>query len=293
VPAAVIVLGLLSAVSWGLADFGGGIASRRAPVAAVLITTQLLGAVLSLAIALTLGEDWPSGADVGWSLASSVFGGVGLACLYIGLARGRMGVVAPVTGVLVATIPAIAGIALDGVPPAGVMLGIALAISSVLVVSRVGGGDDGRPSGLAWGLAAGLTLGVVTITLAQMSPGLVFGPLTIMRLGEAALVAVAVVAVPIFARPSRMPGESVWRMPRSLWPAMLGIGAFDMLGTGFYIGATQSGPLAIAGVLSALYPVTTVVLAVAILRERLARWHVLGIAIAMTAIVLITTGSSG
>jgi hypothetical protein len=78
-PAAVIVLGLLSALSWGLADFGGGIASRRAPVAAVLITTQLAGAAMSLAIALALGEGWPSGTDVGWSLASSVFGGVGLA----------------------------------------------------------------------------------------------------------------------------------------------------------------------------------------------------------------------
>jgi uncharacterized membrane protein len=254
----------------------------------VLITTQLAGAAMSLAIALALGEGWPSGADVGWSLASSVFGGVGLACLYIGLARGRMGVVAPVTGVLVATIPAIAGIALDGLPPTGVVVGIALAISSVLVVSRVGGGDDGRPSGLAWGLAAGLTLGVVTITLSQMTPGLVFGPLTIMRLGEAALVAAA-----ILVRRGRTGAASVWRLPRSLWPALLGIGAFDMLGTGFYIAATQSGPLAIAGVLSALYPVTTVVLAVTILRERLARWHLLGIAIALTAIVLITTGSSG
>jgi drug/metabolite transporter (DMT)-like permease len=287
-PAAVIVLGLLSAVSWGLADFGAGVASRRVPVAAVLITTQLAGAAMSLAIALALGEGWPSGADVGWSLASSVFGGIGLACLYIGLARGRMGVVAPVTGVLVATIPAIAGIALDGLPPTGVVVGIALAISSVLVVSRVGGGDDGRPSGLAWGLAAGLTLGVVTITLSQMTPGLVFGPLTIMRLGEAALVAAA-----ILVRRGRTGAASVWRLPRSLWPALLGIGAFDMLGTGFYIAATQSGPLAIAGVLSALYPVTTVVLAVTILRERLARWHLLGIAIALTAIVLITTGSSG
>jgi len=292
-PAAVIVLGLLSALSWGLADFGGGIASRRAPVAAVLITTQLAGAAMSLAIALAIGEGWPSGADLGWSLASSVFGGVGLACLYIGLARGRMGVVAPVTGVLVATIPAVVGIALQGVPSAGVVVGIALAISSVLVVSRVGGGDDGRPSGLAWGLAAGVTLGVVKITLSQMAPGLVFGPLTVMRLGEAALVLVAIVVVPRIARPSRNDDDASWRLPRSLWPAMLGIGAFDMLGTGFYIAATQSGPLAIAGVLSALYPVTTVVLAVTILRERLARWHLLGIAIALSAIVLITTGSSG
>ena len=281
-PVAVIVLGLLSAVSWGLADFGGGFASRRAPVAGVLLSTQLIGAVMSTGIAIALGEALPSTSDVGWALASSAFGGVGLACLYIGLARGRMGVVAPVTGVLVAAIPAVAGILLEGTLPTPVLIGIALAISSVLVVSRVGGGDDGRPSGLPWGIAAGFTLGVVTLTLSRMTPGLVYGPLTIMRIGEAVLVG-AFIAV---RRPP-------WRLSGRLWPALLGIGAFDMLGTGFYIAATQSGPLAIAGVLSALYPVTTVVLAVLILRERLARWHVLGIGIAIVAIVLITTGSTG
>ena len=279
---AVIVLGLLSAFSWGLADFGGGLTSRRAPVAGVLLTTQVAGALLSTGLAIVLGEALPSMSDVGWALASSLFGGIGLACLYIGLARGRMGVVAPVTGVLVAAIPAVAGILLEGTLPTAVLVGIALAISSVLVVSRVGGGDDGSPSGLWWGVAGGVTLGVVTITLSRMTPGLVYGPLTIMRIGEAVLVSVFVVS----RRPS-------WRVPARLWPAILGIGTFDMLGTGFYIAATQSGPLAIAGVLSALYPVTTVVLAVTILRERLARWHVLGIAIAIIAIVLITTGSAG
>ncbi|HYL41663.1 MAG TPA: EamA family transporter, partial [Candidatus Binatus sp.] len=84
-----------------------------------------------------------------------------------------------------------------------------------------------------------------------------------------------------------------WRLPRRLWPAVVAIGACDMLGTAFYIAATQAGPLAIAGVLSALYPVTTVVLAVAILRERLASWHLVGVAMAAVAVVLITTGGLG
>lgn len=282
--AAVVVLGLLSAISWGFGDFGGGLTSRHAPVAGVLIGSQLAGGVASLALAVALGEGMPGSADIGWGLASSVFGAIGLACLYIGLARGRMGVVAPVTGVLVAAIPAVAGVLLEGALPAAVLVGIALAISSVLVVSRVGEGNDGRPSGLRWGIGAGLALGAVTLTLSRIGDGFVFGPLTVMRLGEALLIGLVVLG----RRPR--PG---WRPPRRLWPAVVAVGVADMLGTGFYIAATQAGPLAIAGVLSALYPVTTVVLAVVILREQLARWHVLGIGMAAIAIVLITTGSSG
>jgi len=291
----VIVLGVLSALSWGLGDFGGGLTSRRAPVAGVLLLSQVAGAAMSLGLAVLLREAGPAPADIGWSLASSLFGAAGLSCLYIGLARGRMGVVAPVTGVLVAAIPAVAGIIVEGVPRAAVLVGIVVAISSVLVVSRVGDAADGRPSGLRWGVAAGLTLGAVTLTLSQMTTGLVFGPLTIMRLGEAGLIGLSVLGAGGRAG-ARLLGRTespAWRVPTRLWPAVIAVGAFDMLGTGFYIAATQAGPLAIAGVLSALYPVTTVILAVTILREQLARWHLVGIALSAVAIVLITTGSAG
>ena len=304
-PVAVISLGLLSALSWGLGDFGGGLVSRRAPVAGVLLASQVGGAVLSLGIAVALGEPAPASADVAWAVGSSLAGVVGLSSLYIGLARGRMGVVAPMTGVLVAATPAIAGILLQGVPPAAVLGGIALAISSVVVVSRVGDAGDGRPSGLRWGIVAGLALGIQTITLSRISPGHVFGPLTLTRLGEGAILGVVILGSTVRARRTAVVAGSAaistltgrplgipWRIPRRLWPAVLAIGAADMLGTAFYIAATQAGPLAIAGVLSALYPVTTVVLAVAILRERLASWHLVGVAMAAVAIVLMTTGGS-
>jgi len=290
-PLAVISLGLLSALSWGLGDFAGGVLGRRAPVAGVLMLSQAGGAVLSLLAALAFREPIPGTADVAWALVSSVVGGTGLTCLYVGLARGRMGVVAPVTGVLVAAMPAIAGIALQGLPPLAAVAGIGLAMSSVVVVSRVGDAGDGRPSGLRWGIAAGLALGCQTITLSRISAGLVFAPLTVMRCSEAILIG----AVLLLAAGRAGMGSSraiPWRIPRQLWLAVVAVGACDMLGTAFYIAATQAGPLAIAGVLSALYPVTTVVLAVALLRERLASWHLVGVGMAAVAIVLITTGAA-
>ena len=286
-PLAVISLGLLSALTWGIGDFGGGLISRRTPVAGVLLLSQVFGAALCVAIALAVGERVPTGSAAGWALASSVVGVAGLSSLYIGLARGRMGVVAPMTGVLVAATPALAGIALQGVPPVAVLVGIALAISSVVVVSRVGDAGDGRPSGLRWGIAAGLALGTQALTLSRIDAGLVFGPLAVMRVGEGTILAILIASAALRGR-TALP----WRVPSRLWLAVAAIAACDTLGTAFYIAATQAGPLAIAGVLSALYPVTTVVLAVAILRERLAAWHLVGVAMAAVAIVLITTGAT-
>jgi drug/metabolite transporter (DMT)-like permease len=291
-PAAVI-LGLLSALGWGFADFGGGLTSRRAPVFGVLLISLFAGTAIAVAAAVALREPQLTAGDLGWSAASAGFGSVGLTSLYVGLSRGRMGVVAPVTGVLVAVIPAVAGILLEGTPDPVVIVGIGLAIASVLVVSRVGGTDDGRPSGLGWGLLAGLTLGGVTVTIAQVGDGLVFGPLVVMRLGEGILVGLFVLGAALVGGRRAAGGSSAWRIPLSLWPVILVIGALDMGATAAYVAATQAGPLAVAGVLSALYPVVTVILAVVILRERVVRAHLVGIVLAAAAIVLITAGSLG
>ena len=65
-----------------------------------------------------------------------------------------------------------------------------------------------------------------------------------------------------------------------------------MAGNGAFILAVQAGALAVAAVLSSLYPVTTVVLAALFLRERVTPMHAVGIALAVGAIVCIAVGSS-
>ena len=162
------------------------------------------------------------------------------------------------------------------------VVGIALAIASVVIVARVRGEIGGPASGLWWGVGAGTTLGVFTVTISRVSEGLVFGPLVLMRSVETLLFLAVIVL-----------GRRAWRVPRSFWPALVVIGAMDMGATAAYIAATQAGPLAIAAVVSALYPVFTVILAAVVLRERVTRIHALGIAGAALAIVLITSGSVG
>ena len=277
---ATVVLGLVSAVSWGSGDFGGGLLSRRTALFGVVLISQLVGMALALVIAIARGETAPTAADLGWSALGGAAGGVGITALYQALALGRMGIAAPVTGVTAALIPVTAGIVLEGLPKPLVLLGIGLAIVAVVVVSRVRDEDPG-PSGISLALIAGVGLGVFSVCISQVSDGHAFGPLVVMRGTEAILIGAAVLIT-----------HAAWRPAARLVRAIAGVGALDMVGNGAFILAVQAGSLAVAAVLSSLYPVTTVVLAAIFLRERLTRTHAVGIAMAVTAIACIAAGTT-
>ncbi len=249
----------------------------------VVLVSQVVGMTIAAVIALVSAETAPLSQDVIWSVLAAVAGGVGITALYQGLAVGRMGVVAPITGVMAALIPVAAGILLQGIPQALVLIGIVLAIAAVVLVSRVP--DDGThdgPSGLRFALVGGVGLGVFSVLLAQISVGHGFWSLALIRGIEGVLLAGIILVT-----------HSAWRAPRRLVPAMSAVGALDMAGNAFFILAVQAGSLAIAAVLSSLYPVTTVVLATLFLRERVTRSHAIGIGLAAAAIACIAVGSTG
>ncbi len=267
-------------MSWGGGDFGGGLASRRAPVYGVVIVSQLVGMVLAAILAVLRGESFPVGMDLVVSLVAGLAGAIGITALYRGLSIGRMGIVAPVTGVLAAVIPVVAGIALQGMPAPMVMVGVVLAIVAVILVSRVADEGGGR-AGLTEALVAGVAIGSFGVTISFLGDGGVFAALTVIRLTQAVLVVGFILAI-----------RAAWRPPRSLAPTLLVVGILDMGGNGFFLLAVQSGQLAVAAVLSSLYPVTTVVLAALLLHERVTRDHTIGIVLAGIAIALIGAGSA-
>src|SRR4051812_19995396 len=201
---AVVVLGLASALCWGSGDFGGGLVSRRAPVLAVVAVTQGVGAVAALVLAIARGEPFPASPDVGLAFLAAIFGVIGITSLYRGLAVGRMGVVAPTTGVLSAIVPVTAGMALQGVPHPAAVLGIVVAILAVILVTRVPGADPDRPSGIRWALLAGLAIGAFNVSVAQFSGTTALGPLVLIRLVQAV---VLVTLILVFRQPWRMPGD--------------------------------------------------------------------------------------
>src|SRR5215217_7807081 len=111
-----VIFGLASALSWGAGDFSGGIATKRAPVFGVLAIGQVAGILLLIVLALLWAEPLPNITDLGWGLVAGVAGAVGLASLYRALAIGQMGLVAPLSAVLTAALPALFGMLTAGMP---------------------------------------------------------------------------------------------------------------------------------------------------------------------------------
>ena len=143
-------------------------------------------------------------------------------------------------------------------------------------MSRAPDTADGRPSGLRYGVAAGTTFGLFTIGAAQLNDGLIMSPVIVIRVAS-----VLVITAWIVLR--RQP----WRVPRALWPALVGVGVMDMSATAAYLAAIAVGPLSIAAILASLYPVVTTILAALVLRERVTPLHAAGILAAGVAVALI------
>lgn len=244
----------------------------------VVAAAQAIGSGAALVVLLLRGGGVPSLPDLAWAVAAGTCGAVGLAGLYRGLADGRMGIVAPVTGVLAAALPVAVGIALAGVPGPLRIAGFGLGIAAVVLVSSADDGSTGR-RGLGLAVGAGTAIGLYNVTISRASPAGTFGVLVASRLTAAAVVL-------LVARAGRQPT----RLPLRVLPAVAAVGLLDMAGNAAFIMAAQVGRLDVAGLLSSLYPVTTVVLAVIFLRERVTRGHAAGIVTAGAAVALIAIG---
>ena len=244
----------------------------------ILAAAQAIGAGAALLVVLARGDGLPSVGDLAWAAAAGTCGAVGLAALYRGLADGRMGIVAPVTGVLAAAIPVAVGIALAGVPGPLRFVGFGLGIVAVFLVSAADDGSTGR-RGLQLAVGAGTALGLYNVAISRASPAATFGVLVASRLTASA-------AVLLLARLGRMPAH----LPSRVLPAAALVGLLDVTGNAAFVVAAHVGRLDVAGLLSSLYPVSTIILAVIFLGERVTRAHAAGIVVAGVAVALIALG---
>jgi drug/metabolite transporter (DMT)-like permease len=246
----------------------------------VAIVADALGAVLMTGLALAIREPFPGPTTLLLSVLAGIAAVAGIIGLYQGLAVGRMGVVAPVTGIIAAALPVGVGFVRLGLPAVEVLVGIAAALAAVVLVSRTTD-PAGRPSGLRYALVGGVGLGLFNIAVGAFPEHLVAWPLAVIKAVSLAVIVVVVV----------LTGRH-WTIPRAVVPAAATVAILDLGGNGFYVLATQTGRLDVAATLSSLYPVTTVILAVAILREHVSRTHLVGIVLAALAIALIAGGST-
>jgi len=277
-----LLLALLSAVFYGTADFLGGVAARRATALAATVVAQAAGLVV-VAIALPLFPAAPPGAQgVLWSVAAGLTSGLGVALLYYGLAVGRVSVVAPVTAVCAIAIPVLVAAALGERPGSFAVLGIAVAIASVALISRQadrGGAKGGRDRSVAIALCSGAALGAFLVCLARAGTASGLWPLAIARATSTVVLAAAALL-------ARVPVV----VPRRVLPVALACGAVDIVANALYLVAVGRGPLGLVATLASLYPASTLLLARLVLGERMRRVQSFGLVCAAAAIVLITSG---
>jgi len=275
-----VLLSLLAAASYGLGDFNGGVFSRRGGAWAVSLVAQLGGTALVLVVvALTGGS--PTATDLGWAVAAGVANGFGTAFLYRGLSSGRMGVVAPVSGVGAVVVPVLVG-ALVGERPGGlVWLGVLLALPAIWLVSRepVTEPTVGVGSGLVDGVLAGLGFGTLFAALAQIPGSAGYLPLALNQL----IAGFAIVGIATVLRAAWVPTN------RYALGGLLS-GALGALATGLFQVATRHGYLAVAAVITSLYPAVTVMLAALVLREHVHRAQAVGLALCAGCVVLVAAG---
>ncbi len=275
-----ILYGLASALTWGAADFTGGIASKRTNVYGVVIGAEGFGMLLFIALALAFGEPIPPWQTWLWGAASGLSGGFGLLLLYQALSNGRMSVAAPVSAVIAAIIPVSVGAVVDGLPGVLTFAGILLALAAVWLMARSEGGRENaaiRLNEIILPLIAGVVFGIYFVCMHQASREAFFWPIVASRLASTA-------GILVYTLVARQP----WRPERKHWPLIALSGVLDVSGNAFYVLGGQIGRLDVAAVLGSLYPGSTVLLAGLFLHERLSRLQRAGILAALVAIVLMT-----
>jgi len=278
-----ILLAIVSATTYGIADYAGGRATRTAPAESVTFTGQLTALVLLLMIVPITGAQWPSIHDWIWSGLGGFGGAIALLTFYRAMSRGAMTVIAPISAVVGLGIPVIIGL-LQGERPAIIAYpGILLAVVAVALVADVLDQHNLPTSWRVIALAAlaGVGFGLIFVCLAQTSSTSGLWPLVGQRL--VSIPTVAVVAVVLKHR--TLLKSNVLRL------ALLS-GVLDTTANGLYLISVRHGLLSLMAVITALYPVSTVVLALRLDHERLHRSQVVGLILAAFSLVMVGYASA-
>ncbi len=268
-------------MAYGSSDFAAGVASRRFDAGPVTAAAQVLGLVMAGAAVLVFPGAGPSSAALGWGAVSGLGSAVGTFALFRGLAVGRMSVVATLSAVLAAVIPAVTGLALGDHLSVVALAGICIAIPAIGLVSWQSGAGTDRAAraGLAYGALAGLGFALLYIALDRAGTHSGAWPLVP---GQSLSV---LLTAPLAWRGFRT--GRPWRAAAA--PAVIG-GALGGAANLLFLAASGQGALAVVAVLTAMYPAVTILLARAFLAERWTRLQAVGLLAAGLAIAMVSAG---
>ena len=279
---------LATSLLWGLADFGGGLLTRRSPALTVVVVSQgIAAAVLGAGVVATGG--WSeAGPRLWFAFAAGVVGPVALFSFYKALALGPMGVVSPLATLSVA-VPVGVGLFLGERPGLMQAAGIAVAVTGVVLAGgpQLRGAPVQRQTILLT-LIAALGFGTVFALIAEASTTVtgLFLALFVQRVTNVATGG-ATLYVSVRRGGVSLPESG---FPWGSLPALAFVGLADVAANGTYSIAAQHGPVTVAAVLASLYPVVTALAARGFLSERLRVVQAAGAGLALVGTLLLATG---
>ncbi|HEX7171918.1 MAG TPA: EamA family transporter [Candidatus Limnocylindria bacterium] len=272
-----IPAGILSAFSFGAGDFAGAVAARRAGALAVVAGAHGIGLIALLLAALVVRPPLPDAGGLAVGLAAGVAGAVGLAALYRGMSMGSMGLVTALAGAGSLAIPLMASAALGATIGPLQLAGVAAAAAAAAAGGGASRGDVGRRALVLAGVAA-IAFGTwyVLVDLAARN-GDPLWALVFSRASSAVLTGIV----------------AIGRVERNRFPVRIVVaaGLFDVGGNALFVIARDTLPVGLAAALTGMYPVVTMLLARVVLGERLSRLGLLGVALALLGVVLISVGA--
>ena len=271
---------LAAAVLWGLGDFLGGVASRRIAVLAVLAISQGVGLAGVLVWVVLADEPFPGVAALLPAVAAGTAGLVGLGALYRGFAVGAMGIVAPISAAG-PVVPLAVDVGRGEAPGPVQWLGVVLVLAGIVTLSRepAAAGERRVAEGVGMALVSALAFGAFFVGIDAAADDSVPWAVGAARFASVGLAFAAVGLTRTSLRPTR-----------NLLPLLVAVGAFD---TGANISVafgTTQGSAGIVAILSALYPVVTILLARLLLREELSAARRAGGGIALAGAALVAAG---
>jgi drug/metabolite transporter (DMT)-like permease len=282
---------LATSLLWGLADFGGGLLTRRTPALTVVVVSQTVAVVVLGVVVVATGGFFEAGPRLWYAVAAGAVGPVAMLCFYKALALGPMGVVSPL-GSLGVAVPVGVGLLLGERPGLLQFTGIAVAVAGVVLA----GGPElrGAPvqrQAVLMTLVAAFGFGAVLALIAEASTTLtgLFLALFVQRVTNVA-VGGAALYVSVKRGGRALPEKGGARTVLRALPALAFVGLADVAANGTYSIAAQIGPITVAAVLANLYPVVTVLAALLVLKERLRSVQAAGAGLALVGTALLASG---
>ena len=287
-----VFLGLGGALAYGAADFLGGLASKRISPLVVTAGVAVVGLIFILAGSFFVEGVWSQEAWF-WGVLSGVTGAAAIGLLYACLAMGPMSILSPTTAFLSALLPVSWGLGQGGPTSAWLYPALGLAMVAIILVGIVPDQRAIRPTltGMAMAVASGLLIGAFYVLIDQTPTDSGLTPLVANRLSQTVILVLVIFFLMVWRR-GRDSGPSLFGATgdvRAVLPIVVGSGLLDAMANVAVIIGLRVGDLAVVSVLTALYPAGTILLASALLKERVTKVQLTGLGLALVASAMLAS----